>query len=46
MSGAVLLDVAELDLRREDHDWLYARERAEEIRAHWQARRARQPRFV
>lgn len=43
MSEATILDVAELDLHREDYDWPFARERADEIGAHWQARSAKNP---
>ena len=43
MSVAPVLDVVELDLVVEPFDWPFARERAEEIAAYWQARRAEKP---
>ena len=45
MSETRILDVAELDLRLAPHDWAFARDRAAEIEAHWQNRRAKQPRL-
>jgi len=38
-----ILRVAELDLHVESKDWSFARERADEIKAHWEKRRAVQP---
>jgi 8-oxo-dGTP pyrophosphatase MutT (NUDIX family) len=38
-----VLEVAELDLNLAPRDWAFARERAAEIEAHWQTRRAKQP---
>jgi hypothetical protein len=43
MNIAPVLDVAELDLVVEPYDWPFARERAEEIAAHWEARRTEKP---
>jgi 8-oxo-dGTP pyrophosphatase MutT (NUDIX family) len=43
LSEARVLEVAELDLSLAPHDWAFARERAAEIEAHWQVRRAKQP---
>ena len=43
MSNARILEVAELDLRLSPFDWAFARDRADEIAAHWQVRRAKQP---
>jgi hypothetical protein len=40
---ARILEVAELDLRLVPCDWAFARDRAREIEAHWQDRRAKQP---
>ena len=38
-----ILDVAELDLTLEAFDWPFSRERAADIAAHWEARRAATP---
>jgi 8-oxo-dGTP pyrophosphatase MutT (NUDIX family) len=43
LSQTRILEVAELDLKLAPRDWAFARERAAEIEAHWQARRAKQP---
>lgn len=43
MSGLPIFEVNELDLRRDAHEWGFARERADDIRAHWDARRAQEP---
>jgi hypothetical protein len=43
MKAGRILEVAELDLRLERYDWPFARERADDIRAHWAARQAEKP---
>ncbi len=43
MSGARVFEVAELDFRLEPRDWDFASRRAEDIRAHWEKRKAAQP---
>ena len=43
MSETRILEVAELDLRLAPFDWAFARDRADEIEAHWRKRRASQP---
>jgi 8-oxo-dGTP pyrophosphatase MutT (NUDIX family) len=43
MSEPQILDIAELDLPVESFDWPFARERADDIRSHWEARRAANP---
>lgn len=43
MISTRILEVAELDFRIDDYDWDFARERAAEIRAHWEKRLAAQP---
>jgi hypothetical protein len=43
MSVERILQVAELDLALETHDWPFARERAAEIAAHWRERRVEKP---
>jgi 8-oxo-dGTP pyrophosphatase MutT (NUDIX family) len=43
LTGSRIYEVAELDFRLEPREWRFARERADEIRAHWEERRAARP---
>jgi 8-oxo-dGTP pyrophosphatase MutT (NUDIX family) len=43
LSGSRILEVAELDLHLAPYDWLFAADRAGEIKSHWEQRSKAQP---